>query len=139
MKLGISILGFLVILLWGLWGFFYKIGVSRIGMLKTILWSSVAYITIDIFLIIFILKKGIKPELNLGVYAILIGSIFAGAATITFLLALEKYPASIVIPLTALYPVVSTLLSIIFLGEQPTARHIAGIILGVVAGFLLAS
>jgi len=139
MKLSAGVLGIAVIIVWGLWGFLYKIGISKMGMHKALFWSSLAYTIINIIIILVLLRSGVKPEFNSGVNAILLGSVFAALGTLIFLFSLEKYQASIVIPLTALYPIVSVLLGILLLKESLTAQHFAGIVLGVIAGYLLAT
>jgi len=139
MKLNIAVLGIGAIIFWGIWGFLYKVGVSKIGMQKALFWSSLAYTTINIIIILVLLRGGVKTELNSGVNAIVFGSVFAALGTLIFLFSLEKYQASIVIPLTALYPIVSVLLGILLLGERLTGQHFAGIVLGVIAGYLLAT
>lgn len=138
MKLSIGVLGVSVIILWGLWGFLYKVGISKIGMQKALFWSSLAYTIINIIIISFLLRSGVKPDIGSGTDAILLGSIFAALGTLIFLFSLEKYQGSVVIPLTVLYPVVSVLLGILLLGERLTAQHFAGIVLGVIAVYLLA-
>jgi len=52
--------------------------------------------------------------------------------------ALQRAPASQVIPITAAYPIVTAILSIIFLAEQPTALRVIGTLLIVVGVVLLA-
>jgi transporter family protein len=52
--------------------------------------------------------------------------------------ALKGGPAAVVVPLTSLYPVVTVLLSRLFLQETLTLRHLTGIALALAAGWLLA-
>ncbi len=52
--------------------------------------------------------------------------------------ALAGGKAAVVVPLTSLYPVVTVLLSRLILQETLTPRHLAGIALALLAGWLLA-
>jgi transporter family protein len=57
---------------------------------------------------------------------------------LTFFAALEQGKASTVVTLSALYPVVTILLSIAFLHEKLTMRQVTGIVFALVASVLLA-
>jgi transporter family protein len=54
-----------------------------------------------------------------------------------FLNALTVGAATVVVPLTALYPLVTVILSWALLRENLTPRHLAGIALALLAGWLL--
>ncbi len=54
-----------------------------------------------------------------------------------FLEALSKGPATVVVPLTALYPAVTVVLSRLFLKEALTWRHLVGLALALAAAWLL--
>ncbi len=58
-------------------------------------------------------------------------------ALLFFLKALARGPALVVVPLTALYPAVTVVLSWIFLRETLTLRHLAGLALALAAVWLL--
>jgi transporter family protein len=54
-----------------------------------------------------------------------------------FFRALALGKAALVVPLTAMYPVVTVVLSWLFLKESITLRHLAGVVLALVAVWLL--
>ncbi|MBI2654615.1 EamA family transporter [Candidatus Woesearchaeota archaeon] len=56
---------------------------------------------------------------------------------IFFLFTLSKAKASILVPLTALYPIITIVLSFILLKERVTPAQGIGIVLAIVAGVLL--
>jgi bacterial/archaeal transporter family protein len=58
-------------------------------------------------------------------------------ALLLFLKALARGPALVVVPLTALYPAVTVILSWIFLKEALTLRHLMGLGLALAAVWLL--
>jgi transporter family protein len=57
---------------------------------------------------------------------------------LTFFAALDQGKASTVVTLSALYPVVTILLSIAFLHEKLTMRQVVGIVFALAASVLLA-
>ena len=57
---------------------------------------------------------------------------------LTFFAALDRGEASTVVTLSALYPLVTIVLSIVFLHERLTTRQGAGIVLALIASVLLA-
>jgi transporter family protein len=137
MRPELAILGLVIILLWGLWGFLYKYGVTRLGLLSTLLATSIFYSVLNVLVIIYLYNRGVSLQFG-GTTAILLTGTAAGvAASILFLYALTKYPGSVVIPLTALYPAVSVVLAILILKEDVTRIKAAGIALAVFAGYLL--
>jgi transporter family protein len=58
-------------------------------------------------------------------------------ALLCFYEALARGPATVVVPLTALYPAVAVVLSRFFLQEALTLRHLAGLALAMAAVWLL--
>lgn len=125
------------ILGWGLYGVFAKLGTARIG-LQAILWYQVAMlITIVVFLVA---TRNIVP-LNLDPAGVAFG-VATGVANFIAVVALfssleRGFPVNIVYPLTALYPLVTVLVAMLFLGEPMTVLRAAGVILAVVAIALL--
>ena len=62
-----------------------------------------------------------------------------GLLVIIFYTVLKQAPASIVIPVSTLYVIITVVLSYLFLGEAITAKQIAGIALGIASIYLLTS
>jgi len=60
-----------------------------------------------------------------------------GLGTVTFIMALKHWPASIVTPLSTLYVVITVILAIIFLGEAITLKTGIGIACALAAVFFL--
>ena len=67
------------------------------------------------------------------------GGFLAFVGFLTFFAALDQGKASTVVTLSALYPLVTILLSIAFLHEKLTPRQGAGIVFALIASVLLAS
>ncbi len=138
MKPELMLVGLAIILLWGMWGFLYKYGVVKLGFLSALLATSIFYTVLNVLVIIYLYRRGVALPVE-GTTAILLTGTAAGvAASILFMYALQKYPGSIIIPLTALYPAVTVVLAALILREDIKAVNAAGIVLAIVAGYLLA-
>jgi transporter family protein len=66
-----------------------------------------------------------------------IGGIAMGVGTVTYFMLIEQYEVSLILRLTILYLVVTLGLSIVFLHEQMTLVRIVGVVLMMIATFLL--
>ncbi len=130
-------LGFslLALILWGVWGFLGKVASQSLSA------PAVYLLTISGHLVVvaFILIKGLGPVAwqPAGVGAALGSGIAMAVALLVFLKALARGPALVVVPLTALYPAVTVILSWLFLKETLTLRHLLGLALALGAVWLL--
>jgi transporter family protein len=70
------------------------------------------------------------------IYALLVGATLVGGLY-TFYMALSSGKASIVVPLTALYPIVTVVLSFLILKESITLTQGLGVVLAIVSIILL--
>lgn len=127
----IWILVYLVLL--GVWGVMVKVASVRLNALTvTFVSTTAAWLTVVLFSL---------PRLNfssrLGVSVAVLCGVIGGITSIIFYGVLKYAPASIVIPLTTLYILVTVVLSYAFLGETISLRQAAGILLGIAAVFLL--
>jgi transporter family protein len=120
---------------WGLWGFLMKLASEHFNWHQIFVVSSI--VTLSASLLIFVL---LKPSINVHSpgfgYALLAG--VAGAlALIAFYNALGVGRAIIVVPLTALYPVITIILSYLILNEKIALVKGVGIMLALVAILLV--
>jgi transporter family protein len=121
--------------LWGVWGFLGKVAAQNLP-------SSVVYLlTISghLVVVVYLLVSGLGPVSwqPWGVGAAVVSGIAMAVALLFFLEALARGPAMVVVPLTALYPAVTVVLSGIFLKEALTLRHLVGLVLALAAVWLL--
>jgi bacterial/archaeal transporter family protein len=127
----------LCIFWWGVFGFLAKLGSDRtspkqmqilftIGMLPLVaaaVWSARMKVETD----------------RLGVfYAILIG-VLAGLGGVAYFAAMENGKASLVGPVTSLFPLLTVVLAVTFLKERMNRIQVAGIILGLIAIAILSA
>ena len=61
----------------------------------------------------------------------------AYSGSLAFLLAIDRASASLVVPMTAMYPVVTIILGVVFLNERLTISHKVGVVLSLAAIFFL--
>ena len=122
------------LILWGLWGFFAKILLASLNWKPLFFFSTVASI---FFAAIFLVVE--KPSLTVNMQtcsAMLVGLLGIGAS-MTFYYALESGKASIVVPLTAMYPLVVVILATVILGEKLSPAQGIGVVLAIVAVVLI--
>jgi transporter family protein len=120
---------------WGTWGVFGKLASARINSKFLIL---ISITTSFLLLWVIFLLSGFKIEkkgLGIG-YAMLTG-IAGSIGSIFFYLALRNGKASVVVPLTALYPLVTVILGFLLLKESISGVNLIGILLALIAGILL--
>jgi drug/metabolite transporter (DMT)-like permease len=77
------------------------------------------------------------PGLRSSLWLALLSGVLAGGGQIGYFGALSEGPASIVAPLSGLYPVVTIMLSVVLLKEQPAKMEVAGIVLALLAPILM--
>lgn len=126
----------LTVITWGLWGFCSKIAFNYAKPRQALLFQTVGVLAFAV-LVLFLEKFHVEWNLP-GFSWAAIGGFFSFVGFLTFFVALEQGKASTVVTLSALYPVVTILLSIAFLHERLTARQGVGIVLALVASGLLA-
>ncbi|MBM4289312.1 MAG: EamA family transporter [Deltaproteobacteria bacterium] len=120
---------------WGLWGFFSKIAAGHLPNWAIFLVQLGVYMVMGVFIIFFI-RTPVTWSAT-GVLAAMGVGLSGGCGLFFFLKALATGPATVVVPLTSLYPVITVILGVLFLQENLTLRHLAGIILAVGAVWFL--
>ncbi len=127
----------LSMLVWGVWGVATKIALTRVEWFHYYVYGSVAtFVAVGITAYLYRDSLSIAtPDLVKVVVASGLGVL----GYIFFVLAVKGGDASIVVPLTALYPVVTAILGILFLGEDISITKVLGIALAIAAILLLTS
>lgn len=130
--------GIALLLLWGAYGIAAKIAVGEIG-LQVLIWSQIA--SLALFPAYFFFFKDLLPLKFDGggvAWGIVAGVLGASGGVVLYLL-LSDAPASVVIPISALYPVITVILAFIFLHEELSPVRLGGIALAVISIWLLSS
>jgi bacterial/archaeal transporter family protein len=121
--------------LWGVVGLLQKLGTNRVSARSLLVWLTVGFL---LFVPWLAWREnwsalGLK-DIGLG---ILVGIVNGLGSWFLFISLARGAKASIAIPLTALYPLVTIMLATLFLSESLTARQWLGIVLAIAAGVML--
>ncbi|MEN3044490.1 MAG: EamA family transporter [Candidatus Hydrothermales bacterium] len=129
------ILPFVTLLTWGLWGFFSKISTKFFKWYEYYIFSTL--ISLFFSTLLFLTFKNEISFKTSGILYLFLAFFAGSIGTITFYLALTKGKASIIVPLTSLYPAFTVILAKFFLKEELTLKKYLGIILAIIAIFIL--
>jgi transporter family protein len=133
----IALIAFITLLSWGTGSFIDKLATNRIGM-KTVFWTTVVYIpAVILYMLFFVKAKDLITADRLGIVWAIVSGIIGSIGFICFYLLLVRKEASTAVPLTALYPALTAVLAFIFLKETITIPKVTGIVLALVAIYLL--
>ena len=121
--------------LWGIVGILQKLGANRVNAASLLIWVTVGYVVaLPGFFLLAPMSGLTAGEIGLGILA---GAV-NGLGTWFLFASLERgAKASVAIPLTALYPLVTVLMALVFLNERLSAREWLGVALAIAGGVLL--
>lgn len=125
----------ITLVMWGIWGIFVKLSSISLDWKQYMIISAIALVIIYSAIYLYYRPK-ITWETN-GFYYALVAGVVVAFGTASFYLALESGKPSLVITITALYPIVTIILAYFFLHEQVTLVQIAGIVLALIAIVLM--
>src|SRR5215207_11497196 len=135
------IFSLLTVLMWGLWGFFGMLALEkRMAPTTVFLAETLVSALIAVVLVLAVVQRHDSQPLysTVNIYGILSGLVLA-VGLLFYYLALERANVTVVVPLTATYPVVAVLLGYVLLRERPSPLQWVGVILVVVGTALLLS
>ncbi len=124
----------LCLLLWGLWGLVLKVASKGSPWITVYFLSAVTSFTIAAAAFII---SGHPLKTGKGALLALLAGAFGGGGYLLFMKALSEGKASIVVPLTALYPALTAILALITLNEKISTTQATGIALAIIAAILL--
>lgn len=125
----------LSLLCWGFWGVFSKIANTYLPSWVIFVTEALVYVLVGS--IVWGLQRFAVPWSSPGLAAAVAAGLCGGGGLFFFLKALSGGPASVVVPLTSLYPLITVVVGVTCLAESLTTRHLAGIILAAAAVWLL--
>jgi len=120
---------------WGLWGVCSKIANNYLPNWAIFIIEALVYVVIG-GLVWTVIREAIVWH-PVGVAAAVAAGLCGGGGLYFFLKALASGPATVVVPLTSLYPLVTVIVGVAFLAESLTLRHLLGILLASLAVWLL--
>lgn len=126
----------MTLIAWGLWGVFSKLASSHTRPRQTLLFQAIGVVAFALLVLVMERFKIQWSPAGFG-WSFAAGFInFVGF--LAFFAAVEKGKVSTVITLSSLYPLVTIMLSVLFLHETISRREGLGIVFALVAGWLLA-
>ncbi len=128
-------LAILSVLLWGVWGFFQKLATNHMPPRNVYIFATVgALCVVGSVLVTSSFPLNVTSK---GIFFAVLAGMCSSLGGLLFLNALSRGAASIVIPFTALYPVVTIFLCFSILEETVTLKQGIGIVLALLSMFLL--
>ena len=124
-------------ILYGLWGFFPKLAVTYISPGSAVVYEVAGVMLVGLLALTVV---GFRPEVHpKGIlYAVLTG-VTGMLGTLFFFYSVKTGKVSVVVSLTALYPLITILLATLFLREALSARQLLAMILALVSLVLFAA
>jgi transporter family protein len=121
--------------LWGVWGLLSKVAAQSLPSQAVYLLAITGHLAVVAYLAA---QTGLTiPWHPGGVAAALAGGLCMAFGLLSFFRALAQGKAAVVVPLTALYPVLTVILSRVVLQESLSPRQLAGVALALLAVWLL--
>jgi uncharacterized membrane protein len=119
---------------WGAVGLLQKLGTNRISSRSVLVWLFVGFALLVPFLP-FAQLQGLSPYLLF--IGVLSGFLNALGSWFLFLSMESGAKASVAVPLTGLFPLITVFLGVSILRERPTALEWIGVICALLGGILL--
>ncbi len=128
---------FATFIFWGLWSFIPKLTTRYISPRSAIVYEAAAGIVVAV-VVLYLL--GFQPETHpIGITLGLITGLLGFLGALAYLLAVSRGQVSLVVSLTALYPILSILLALVVLHEPITLKQGTGMFLALAAMVLIAT
>ena len=126
----------MALITFGFWGFFPKLAMNYIAPQSAVIYQVLGGLFVGI---VGLALVGFKPETHpMGILFALLTGITGVLGTLFYYSAASRGQISIVVSLTALYPLITILLAIIFLHETLTLKQVVGLCFAISAIVLLA-
>lgn len=128
------IFAIIALIMWGLWGFFPKLATNYINPKSVLIFQAIGSIFVTAPILI---SVNFRPEMHIkGIAFAVLAGIAGAIGGLFFLYSISKGEASIVVPTTALYPIITIILAFLILKEPITLKQGIGIIFALIAMIL---
>lgn len=125
------------LILFGLWGFFPKLTVAYIDAKSALVYQTIGSVLVGL-IVLFSIKM--QPTFHpRGMFFAILTGVAGVTGTLCYFAAVNRGRVSLVVSITALYPLITIILAALFLKEPITARQLAGMACAVVAILLMSS
>lgn len=127
----------LALLIYGFWGFFPKLAVSYISPQSALIYQVIGGLFVGVLALFLV---DFRPETQpLGILFALLTGITGVLGTLFYYAAASRGNISIVVSMTALYPVITICLAFFILHEPLTTRQVIGMMFAIAAIILFSS
>jgi transporter family protein len=127
----------IAMLIYGLWAFFPKLAAFYLPAREILVYQVIGILVVGF---IVLLSSRERLQINgLGLLFSVLGGVAGLAGTIFFIKSLAIGKTSVVVTITALYPLVTILLAFIFLRETLSVKNAIGILFALTAMYLFAT
>ena len=125
----------LALFIYGFWGFFPKLAVNYIDPQSALIYEVAGAMLVGLVALV---MMGFQPEYHPkgALFAALTG-VAGMVGTLCFFAAASRGKISVVVSMTALYPLISIILAVLILKEPITLKQISGMACALLAIFLL--
>lgn len=127
--------GLIAMVCWGIWGLFMKLASKYYSWNQIFIVTSIVTVIASLTVFLFF-----RPAVNVhspGFSFALLAGLVGSVALVAFNYAIEGGKSIIIVPLSALYPVVTIILSFLVLHEEISLLKAIGITLGLVSILLV--
>ena len=122
---------FISLFIYGLWGFFPKLAVSHIQPASALVYEIGGAVLVGLFALFLV---DFRPEVHpQGILFSVLTGVAGMAGTLFYFSAAKSGKISVVVSMTALYPLITILLAALFLHEPISARQILGMLFALIA------
>lgn len=125
----------LCILCWGVWAFLSKLVAGDMTPMQIQVLFTIGNLPVVLIALVYLRWK-VDTDFLGATYGILNG-IFTGLGLLAYFAALARGKASIVSPITALFPLLTVVLAFILLRERMNKVQVAGMVLALTSIFIL--
>jgi transporter family protein len=127
----------IALLLFGLWGFFPKLAMNYISPGSAIIYEVAGIMVVGLLALSLV---GFRPEVHAkGILFAVLTGVTGLLGTLFYFYAVRNAKVSVVVSLTALYPLITILLALIVLREPISLRQLLAIILAMASLVLFAT
>jgi len=123
------------VFLWGLWGFLSKIGSDTAGPMQMQILFTLGMFPVALGM--FIQMRGKLDRDRVGITYGLLCGIATGVGTLGYFAALRDQNASVVTPLTGVFPVLTVILAFVILRERLNKVQMGGMLLALASIVIL--
>ena len=112
------------LIIYGLWGFFPKLAVTYINPASALIYEVAGAMLVGLLTLFWV---GFQPESHpKGILFAMLTGVAGMLGTLCFFAAASRGKLSVVVSMTALYPLITILLAAIFLREPVTVKQLLG-------------